>query len=118
MGSAPKQLDAPPIVARSLARFRAWLDARYGARVLEVVAFGSRARGDAREDSDVDVLVVLDGFDVAERGAIFEAAYDAGIDGDDYMSLSPFVVSAAQAADMRRRERRIFVEIARDRVPV
>lgn len=31
----------------------------YGDRLAELVLFGSRARGDARQDSDVDVLVVL-----------------------------------------------------------
>lgn len=114
----PTTLDAPPIVLRALGRFRAWLAGRYGDRLREFVVYGSRARGDAHEESDIDVLVVIDAFDVEERGALFEAAYDAGIEGDEYVSVSPFVVSAAQAADMRRRERRIFAEIARDGVPL
>jgi predicted nucleotidyltransferase len=42
-----------------LKRFRAALDALYGARVERVVLFGSRARGDAREDSDYDIAVFL-----------------------------------------------------------
>jgi predicted nucleotidyltransferase len=103
-------------VLGALARFRAWLEDHFGSRVQEFAVFGSRARGDAHEESDVDVLVVIDGFDVAERGALCEAAYDAGLDGDEYVSLAPLVVSTAQAADMRRRERRIFVEIDREGV--
>ena len=35
------------------------LDALYGARLVRTVLFGSYARGEATEDSDVDVLVVL-----------------------------------------------------------
>jgi uncharacterized protein len=31
----------------------------YGDRLHEVVLYGSHARGDAREDSDIDILVVL-----------------------------------------------------------
>ena len=42
-----------------LKRFRAALDAMYGGRIERVVLFGSRARGDARADSDYDVAVFL-----------------------------------------------------------
>jgi uncharacterized protein len=42
-----------------LKRFRAALDRLYGNRIERVVLFGSRARGDAREDSDYDVAVFL-----------------------------------------------------------
>lgn len=42
-----------------LARFRAALDEIYGNRIDRVVLFGSRARGDARPDSDYDVAVFL-----------------------------------------------------------
>jgi predicted nucleotidyltransferase len=42
-----------------LVRFRAALDALYGERIERVVLYGSRARGDAREDSDYDVAVFL-----------------------------------------------------------
>jgi len=42
-----------------LKRFRAALDETYGDRLERVVLFGSRARGDAAEDSDYDVAVFL-----------------------------------------------------------
>lgn len=42
-----------------LKRFRAALDTLYGDRIERVVLFGSRARGDARDDSDYDVAVFL-----------------------------------------------------------
>jgi uncharacterized protein len=40
-------------------RFRAALAELYGGRLERVVLFGSRARGDARGDSDYDVAVFL-----------------------------------------------------------
>jgi predicted nucleotidyltransferase len=42
-----------------LTRFRAALDGLYGARLERVVLFGSRARGEARPDSDYDVAVFV-----------------------------------------------------------
>jgi predicted nucleotidyltransferase len=47
---------------RILKRFRAALGRLYGDRIERVVLFGSRARGDARIDSDYDVAVFLRGF--------------------------------------------------------
>jgi predicted nucleotidyltransferase len=51
----------PPAIAAApvLKRFRAALDAIYGERLERVVLYGSRARGDARPDSDYDVAVFL-----------------------------------------------------------
>jgi hypothetical protein len=45
--------------AAVLARFRTALDTAYGPRLERVVLFGSRARGEARPDSDYDVAVFL-----------------------------------------------------------
>jgi len=42
-----------------LKRFRAALDEIYGSRLERVVLFGSRARGDGREDSDYDIAVFI-----------------------------------------------------------
>ena len=53
-----------------LTRFRAALDAAYGDRLSRVVLFGSRARGDARPESDYDVAVFLTEMD--DRWAEFD----------------------------------------------
>jgi uncharacterized protein len=43
----------------TLQRFKAALEEIYGDRIDRMVLFGSRARGDARTDSDYDVAVFL-----------------------------------------------------------
>jgi uncharacterized protein len=45
-----------------LAEFRTALGPIYGDRIERVVLFGSRARGDARADSDYDVVIFLRDF--------------------------------------------------------
>lgn len=49
----------PPAVRAALAEAKARLGELYGDRLARVVLYGSRARGDAGPDSDVDLLVVL-----------------------------------------------------------
>jgi len=43
-----------------LARIKRDLEALYGPKLKRVLLYGSRARGDFHEDSDYDVLVVLE----------------------------------------------------------
>jgi uncharacterized protein len=46
----------------TLKRFRAALDEIYGGRLVRVMLYSLRARGDAREDSDYDIAVFLHGY--------------------------------------------------------
>jgi predicted nucleotidyltransferase len=57
--SNPETITTGPV----LVRFRKALTEIYGDRVERVVLFGSRARGDARPDSDYDIAVFLRGMD-------------------------------------------------------
>lgn len=79
-----------------LKRFRAELEKAYGDTLDRVVLFGSRARGDARPDSDYDVAVFLKG----SRGFGHEGAIIADIEADILIHMGavintlPFEVSA------------------------
>jgi predicted nucleotidyltransferase len=96
------------------ARFLAALRARFGARLTECIVFGSWARGDATEDSDLDVFVVVDELTDAERREIAEMAYDVDSVEHDLHGLSPLAYSTSQAAELRARGRRLFADIVRD----
>ena len=64
----------------TMRRFRAALDEAYGNRIERVVLFGSRARGDARPDSDYDVAVFLK--DMKEFGREVRVG-DKGVGGEN-----------------------------------
>ncbi len=57
-----------------LQTFRAALDTMYGDRIERVVLYGSRARGEAREDSDYDIAVFLT--EISDRWAEFDKLAD------------------------------------------
>jgi predicted nucleotidyltransferase len=56
----PMAVIVPPNVMVALKDAKARLHAAFGERLVSVKLFGSYARGEATERSDVDVLVVLD----------------------------------------------------------
>ena len=77
-----------------------------------VVLFGSRARGDSREDSDIDVLVLLRRPTTWEdRRRAVAAAHAAQWRGDVFVAISPLVLSVADLEELRRRERLLAEDI-------
>lgn len=80
-----------PENARRLAAYRAALDAALPGIVSRVLLFGSRARGDATQDSDFDVAVLVraGGIGRAARARIADAAFDQMIEGFD---LAPVIL--------------------------
>lgn len=56
-----KQIQSYPDIQNALAALKAYLQQEYHERLLYLILFGSQARGDATDASDIDVLIVLQG---------------------------------------------------------
>ena len=52
-----------------ISRLRELLQARFGGRLLYVGLQGSYLRGEATDDSDIDIMVILDKLNVADLDA-------------------------------------------------
>lgn len=102
-------MSAGPTDDPVLARFRTAVEEAYGGRVARIVLFGSRARGDARPDSDYDVglfLHDLRSFD-REARALAEIETDLLIATGAVVNALPLPAEAyaertAWMAEMRR----------------
>lgn len=56
---------------------------------LELILFGSQARGDAIEESDVDILVLVSKLEEKTLDLILEAAWEIGFEAGKVISVIP-----------------------------
>jgi predicted nucleotidyltransferase len=73
----------------ALEALRGALEARFGRRLDRLVLFGSRARGEGHEDSDLDVLVLIEDAGPADRRGALDIAWE--IERARGIALSPLV---------------------------
>ena len=98
----------------ALTTFVDWVRGRFGDRLRELKLFGSRARGEGHEESDVDVLVVVDGVTTSEGRELTDRTGDLYTEHEVF--ISPLLLSTEHWARLRRLERLIVAEIDRDGV--
>jgi predicted nucleotidyltransferase len=94
------------------ARFKARLSQHFGDRLVEVRLFGSRARGEAHEESDLDVLVLVRGLTRQEKIDVFGLASELGIDAG--ISISALAMTPEELDKLRALEARIAIDIDRE----
>jgi predicted nucleotidyltransferase len=99
----------------TLSRCRALLAQHYGPRLKQVILFGSAARGEATPESDIDLLVVLEGpVDVvAEVRVLTDLLFPVQLESDPYISAK-----AAPADEYEAGALQLYRNILREGVPV
>jgi len=101
-------------VLRIVREFHERLTALYGDRLKGVYLYGSYARGEAREDSDIDVAVVLDGPVKAREESKRTIRLVSGLCLRENCLLMPLFVSEEE---YRTRPEAIHRSIVREGIP-
>lgn len=89
-------MPPPPLSSRdaaALGEFVRRVRTCLGANARSIKLFGSKARGDAAPDSDLDVLIVVGDHRREAEDAVLDIAFDVNLDHDVY--ISPRVIEQA-----------------------
>ncbi len=105
-----------PDDAAAVAEFAARVRAVLADSLVEMRLFGSKARGDATADSDIDLLVVVSRIDPVIERRVSDAAFDVGLEYD--VLVSPVIVSRTRYEDAVWRISDLAVAIEREGIPV
>jgi len=89
---------------------------RFPGRIRAVALFGSKARGDADAESDIDLFVLVDAETSEFRSELWRIASDVSLDHS--VVLSPRVFGEARWAETRRIRLPLYRAIVADSVPL
>ena len=96
----------------ALADYLARLREICGNRVVRVVLFGSKARGDSGPESDIDLFVVLQGEINSLKKALVDLSYEISLNHD--VVLSDLVVGAQRYRWMSEHGEPMLIEVERE----
>ncbi|MGE5343172.1 MAG: nucleotidyltransferase domain-containing protein [Candidatus Omnitrophota bacterium] len=90
--ASQKPVKIPKKVKKLLVETRTEMQKIYRNRFKEMILFGSYARGDFREGSDIDIVLLLDGLtdDYSEREKYFPFICRLSLEYDTVISVIPF----------------------------
>lgn len=90
---------------------------KFGDRVTAMRLFGSRARMEGHEWSDIDILVLIkDLKSPQDKSVIFTIA--AEVYGENEVDISPLVMSPEEFDLLKAKERRLAIDIEKEGIPI
>lgn len=99
-----------------LKQFKVELQQALGDRFIEMRLFGSRARGEARPDSDMDVLVIVAGNDWPICDTVYDIATDILLQTD--LCISPKVIGKSRFDQLLKEDTFFVRNISTDAITV
>ena len=87
-----------------------------GKRLIKMVLYGSRARGDYSDGSDNDIAIIIRGLSPEMKRMMFDKIADIELEYLRY--LSTLILSEDDFELLKKRERRIAGDIEREGIPL
>jgi predicted nucleotidyltransferase len=110
--TVPALLHLLPTEQVALRTYSNRIRERFSDRILGMMLFGSKARGEAGAESDLDLLVLVDVETPNFRSELWQIASDISLDYN--LVLSPRVVGQARWNEMRRMRLPLYRAIVAD----
>lgn len=85
--------------------------------MLDVRVFGSYARGDATEESDLDIFVLIEGMTAEDRWNAIDLAAGLTVEHEFALDLSAHPFDRAIYEKWLRQERRFALDVKREGIP-
>ena len=114
--STPSLDYLTPTEQEAITEYVARIRGHFRKRVLAVMLFGSKARGDADLESDIDLLVLVDVESSEFRSQLWRIASDVSLEYD--VVLSPRVFGQERWDETRRIRLPLYRAIVADGIPL
>ena len=96
-----------PIERNAVFRFKQGVSALAEIHVEQVLLFGSRARGEGHEESDLDLAVILSEDEGPNWRRVVDVATELNLEYEFRIRVSPLILSRAKLLNLWERERAI-----------